>query len=714
MKRLCICSSGGTGLALLVSLAMGSWAYGQCNNDAGAGDKPEGEACLVDLDSDTTNGGCNSSPAVFVTLDTADFTNGVVDICGVASNYNGIAACDVDGDCPAGDTCVGDPNPGDGTAEGECQGPGQPSANFRDTDWYLVTQAAMTANDTDGNGVVQINSTFLGSELDLVTFLIAIEDPGGACTSDVLDSVGCIAVGSGACDVDADCPSGDCVGDPNPGDGNADGACASANNTATETLIIADHPDGVVVFASPGQCDGSGIYDGFECATGNNDYILEVWFSEAPEACQPGPPQGPCNEAASFGVVGCEDPACCAQVCLTPGLQFCCATVWNLACASAAIDLGCAPEPGGPVNMATGDDNTVEGYLRVKSDPYGSYADSGFGGTPNGGDEFNPTGWDPAQATFSCAYYVFIADANQRELLSNNVDWQENYDFGADDSLDREITQINIETDTDLDGVTDQLNSAFHVTGAGVDLSFTLQQNVANHGPGVATMTQELVITNNLASPIEFELLRVLDGDLTWVGTPSDDSVGTGTNNAAAADLHVYIQEAGDENTCITMSSPDASNYAGGKLTVNPDPDDPNCPEYGYGSDTDQWDAYGLPACWHNNIANVGYNTDGASGATPGDDAHTDLKMIVSLPASGEQTIVVTHTYGQPCPYGQDCAAGGCIWDCQSVPNGIVDVADFLAILAQFGQVGTSCDFDGGGVGVTDFLEFLANFGPCP
>jgi hypothetical protein len=58
--------------------------------------------------------------------------------------------------------------------------------------------------------------------------------------------------------------------------------------------------------------------------------------------------------------------------------------------------------------------------------------------------------------------------------------------------------------------------------------------------------------------------------------------------------------------------------------------------------------------------------------------------------------------------------SSGCIWDCQAVPNGSVDVADFLALLAQFGQVGTPCDFDGGGVGVTDFLQFLANFGACP
>jgi hypothetical protein len=55
-----------------------------------------------------------------------------------------------------------------------------------------------------------------------------------------------------------------------------------------------------------------------------------------------------------------------------------------------------------------------------------------------------------------------------------------------------------------------------------------------------------------------------------------------------------------------------------------------------------------------------------------------------------------------------------CIWDCQAEPNGTVDVSDFLAMLAQWGQVGSSCDFDGGGVSVTDFLMLLAAWGPCP
>ena len=78
-------------------------------------------------------------------------------------------------------------------------------------------------------------------------------------------------------------------------------------------------------------------------------------------------------------------------------------------------------------------------------------------------------------------------------------------------------------------------------------------------------------------------------------------------------------------------------------------------------------------------------------------------------PGPGTSTTVrFTTTYGQPYP------PEPCPWDCQATPNGTVDIPDFLAILAQWGQVGTSCDFDGGGVSITDFLEYLANFGPCP
>ena len=54
-----------------------------------------------------------------------------------------------------------------------------------------------------------------------------------------------------------------------------------------------------------------------------------------------------------------------------------------------------------------------------------------------------------------------------------------------------------------------------------------------------------------------------------------------------------------------------------------------------------------------------------------------------------------------------------CPWDCADC-DGVVGIVDFLGLLSQWGQVGTLCDFDGGGVGINDFLELLGNWGPCP
>ncbi len=55
-----------------------------------------------------------------------------------------------------------------------------------------------------------------------------------------------------------------------------------------------------------------------------------------------------------------------------------------------------------------------------------------------------------------------------------------------------------------------------------------------------------------------------------------------------------------------------------------------------------------------------------------------------------------------------------CPWDCGPDPDFVVSIGDFLQLLAQWSQVDTSCDIDGGGVGITDFLALLANWGPCP
>jgi hypothetical protein len=79
-----------------------------------------------------------------------------------------------------------------------------------------------------------------------------------------------------------------------------------------------------------------------------------------------------------------------------------------------------------------------------------------------------------------------------------------------------------------------------------------------------------------------------------------------------------------------------------------------------------------------------------------------------TLWAAGDSSIVVLHQLALPPP------PPPCPWDCQAVPDGNVSVIDLLAMLSQWGQAGTSCDFDGGVVSVTDLLIMLANWGPCP
>ena len=63
--------------------------------------------------------------------------------------------------------------------------------------------------------------------------------------------------------------------------------------------------------------------------------------------------------------------------------------------------------------------------------------------------------------------------------------------------------------------------------------------------------------------------------------------------------------------------------------------------------------------------------------------------------------------------YNADAQVPICPWDCAD-GDGEVGIVDFLALLAQWDDVGTSCDFDGGGVGIVDFLKLLAQWGPCP
>jgi hypothetical protein len=57
-----------------------------------------------------------------------------------------------------------------------------------------------------------------------------------------------------------------------------------------------------------------------------------------------------------------------------------------------------------------------------------------------------------------------------------------------------------------------------------------------------------------------------------------------------------------------------------------------------------------------------------------------------------------------------------CDEDCDGSNDYVVDILDFLEVLAQWGEVGGSCDMGLGdpGVGINEFLAILAAWGPCP
>ncbi len=692
-RRSCVCR----GLAALSVCIAAPARAGSCVNDAGAGDIAEGEVCLVDLGQPPpgpVTDGCNLLPNTFHEVPDAELADGMIAICGIASNYNANEPCDTNLDCLDGN-CQGDPNPGDGIAEGICVGPSEPSVNRRDSDWHRISAAALAALDVDGNGVVQIHSLVL-SEFDSVTFMVSIGNPTCA-TVTVLNSVGC-------------------------------GGPQTAGNPveAIETIELDNHRNGMVVFVAPGMCSGQGIFDGYECGDvpALNDYTLTILFSEPPTACADpdvNPDLLPCN-TPNPGQNGCNDPDCCKLVCLE--LPLCCLTGWGQNCVEMAIDLGCVIGPDGPACPATGPSSADDGYLQVCTDPLGGWADLAFGGA---GDRYNPFGNNasgvplpPQPASFSNAFFLYRAAQQQRELLSNNPAWKS---AGFDDaSLATQILCVlpgpncipgSVATDVHgNDGVVDHLVSKFKVTGVGVDLTFDLTQDVQHlPGPQVSVLSQVYSITNNTASTISFVLLRQVDYDIVWQGSFGNDSVGTGTNGSPL-DRHVSQGEnpaAGSlDHTYITLSSPQGNQYVGAKSAVDPDGAGPG-PPMGGGA---EWAAYGVPQGWGNFAAYVGYDTNGYSGTQAGD-AWIDLEVPVTIDAGATVVVNMDHTYGSKIPLG----AVPCPWDCAAPPNGLVDTVDFLELLALWGVPGGNgpCDFDGNGlVDTVDFLDLLAHWGACP
>ncbi len=123
-------------------------------------------------------------------------------------------------------------NPGDvicGTSSAE--------GGFRDTDFYLLC-----VEDPDGDGFAQLSGTLI-SEFPGVCFILDGISQGRCdpieCSPVVVGQIGC----GGECD-----------------------------NIAVASACV-EAPGEYVVFVAPGNCDGSGIFDGYPCGT-SNDYQL--------------------------------------------------------------------------------------------------------------------------------------------------------------------------------------------------------------------------------------------------------------------------------------------------------------------------------------------------------------------------------------------------------------------------------------------------------
>ncbi len=285
MNRVC----DSLGAALVAGLCM-TFAQpttvlaGGCDGDCGSGDLAEGEECAGDDYVDNFNAGCNEDPNNFI-----DIGNGG-SICGSVSNYLAVGECDDDDDCADGEVCV----------DGTC------IQNQRDTDWYRLDQASMMNQDKDGDGRVSIQ-TSLSSEFDGATFIIDINNCGAPI---IIGDIGFSGAG--------------CAG------GEASGACVQ----------WADHPNGIAIWVSTANTDGSPIFEGFECGSGLNDYTIDVSVTDFPDGVCPDPicgekGTGACNDAN--GTPGCDDAACCGLVCdLEP---LCCAFEWDNVCVTLANDL---------------------------------------------------------------------------------------------------------------------------------------------------------------------------------------------------------------------------------------------------------------------------------------------------------------------------------------------------------------------------------------
>jgi hypothetical protein len=286
-------------------------------------------------------------------------------------------------------------------------------------------------------------------------------------------------------------------------------------------------------------------------------------------------------------------------------------------------------------------------------------------------DHFQPPAAANALTTYIAGAYVFITTPDMTTtavLLDDQKKWFD-YVEPMGDGINgaRDTTLVRAITTANTQLATNDVHSAFSITeptapaGQRVGLGFTLRQTMTTETAPATLLRQTYVITNTGDLDLQLDFSTQWDADLQWTGSnpyPYDDDV----VGASPGLCSVYQHEPG--NTAMSVSLSDGgstvpiSHYFGAKATVTP-PNGP--PAFSTSAGHAVFDARGLPASWRDLIANVGYDTAGESGSSPGLDAMIGNEYQFSLAVGHSVTIVVDRRWGTidvACPAPATCGNG--------------------------------------------------------
>jgi hypothetical protein len=349
-----------------------------------------------------------------------------------------------------------------------------------------------------------------------------------------------------------------------------------------------------------------------------------------------------------------------------------------------------------------------DGRLTIPVDPFGAwYVDFTTGASR--GELYDPAGaLRPDYPTFATGTYLFVG-TSYRVALNQEPGWGGSpiYQPTLTATVTARPTALNYAYN---DGIDDTAIASFTVTSDDNSVNLSIDMLAAVRRPAYVVVRYR--ITNNASSAISFKLYRAWDLDLYWrTGQGNDFANDEVCGGVYGGQGYPYQGEFGLGVVRFALSSLNpTSGYVAAKNNYRDDnwPDDPNdpndCPTMGYGTDIQEWNAYGIPACWVNYVAYFGVGP-GCSGDQAGD-GHIGVEVPVSLAAGGSATVTFIHTYGSGQPATCNLADVNL--------DGTVDDADLLAVLFAFGNSAPNADVDvnfDGVVDDADLLEVLFNFG---